>query len=610
MKREDMSKKMKNSKEQMTIVIVGHVDHGKSTVIGRLYANTNSLPEGKLDQVKKKCANNSKPFEYAFLLDALKDEQSQGITIDSARSFFKTDKRNYIIFDAPGHIEFLKNMVTGAAHAEAALLVIDANEGIQENSKRHGYLLSLLGISQISILVNKMDLVGYSEHYFKNIVSEYTDFLKSINVHPASFIPISAREGDIIVEKSTNMPWYEGNTVLEQLDAFSKEKDLEQKPFRFPIQDIYRFTEEDDDRRIFSGTVKSGSIKVGDNIIFLPSEKESRIKNIERFNAPTDPVAHTYEAIGFTIEPQVYIRPGEVMVKKHDTPPNVSSRFKANILWMGRTPLIKNKKYKLKIATARLSVKLVEINKIVDASELNTIQNKEQVDRHDVAEAVFETVKPFAFDLAQDIKGMGRFVIVDNYEIAGGGIILEAIQTETSLLERHIQQREAVWDRGLITPDNRNQVFKHKSKFIVLCGLPNSGKRPIAKELEHYLFRQGKKVFYLGLSSVLHGLDSDVSKGLESRDDFLRHLGELARIMTEAGQLFITAIHDLDDYDIENLSLLNQPNEIMVIQVGEKQFNKFKPDMFLNAHEDPNKAVKEISRFLEKNEIIPVEYYI
>ena len=166
-KREDMSKKMKNSKEQMTIVIVGHVDHGKSTVIGRLYANTNSLPEGKLDQVKKKCANNSKPFEYAFLLDALKDEQSQGITIDSARSFFKTDKRNYIIFDAPGHIEFLKNMVTGAAHAEAALLVIDANEGIQENSKRHGYLLSLLGISQISILVNKMDLVGYSEHYFK-----------------------------------------------------------------------------------------------------------------------------------------------------------------------------------------------------------------------------------------------------------------------------------------------------------------------------------------------------------------------------------------------------------------------------------------------------------
>ena len=181
------------NKQDMNIVIVGHVDHGKSTVIGRLLADTNSLPEGKLEQVKETCRRNSKPFEYAFLLDALKDEQAQGITIDTARCFFQTERRNYIIIDAPGHIEFLKNMITGASRAEAALLVIDASEGIQENSRRHGYMLSMLGIKQVCVLVNKMDLIGYSEKPFRRIEKQYRRFLKKVDVEPLCFIPISAR---------------------------------------------------------------------------------------------------------------------------------------------------------------------------------------------------------------------------------------------------------------------------------------------------------------------------------------------------------------------------------------------------------------------------------
>jgi len=204
---------------EMNIVIVGHVDHGKSTVIGRLLADTDSLPEGKLDMVRELCRRTSKPFEYAFLLDALKDERSQGITIDAARCFFKTDYRKYIIIDAPGHIEFLKNMITGASRADAALLVIDAHEGIRENSRRHGYLLAMLGIRQIAVLVNKMDLVGYDKNVFDSIVTEYSDFLSKIGVHPECFIPISAVEGDNIAEAKENMPWWNGNTVLSQLDA-------------------------------------------------------------------------------------------------------------------------------------------------------------------------------------------------------------------------------------------------------------------------------------------------------------------------------------------------------------------------------------------------------
>src|ERR1041384_3206115 len=205
---------METQREQMNVVIVGHVDHGKSTLVGRLLADTGSLPEGKLEAVKKQCERNAKPFEYAFLLDALKDEQSQGITIDTARSFFKSAKRDYIIIDAPGHIEFLKNMITGAARAEAAVLVIDAKEGVRENSRRHGYILSMLGIRQVAVCVNKMDLVGHDEAHFRRIEEEYRAFLTAIGaVSPRQFVPISAIGGENLATRSARMPWYRGPTL-------------------------------------------------------------------------------------------------------------------------------------------------------------------------------------------------------------------------------------------------------------------------------------------------------------------------------------------------------------------------------------------------------------
>ena len=208
------------NEELLNIVTVGHVDHGKSTVIGRLLADAGALPKGKLESIRENCRRNSKPFEYAFLLDALHNEQDQGITIDTARCFFKSDKRRYIIIDAPGHIEFLKNMVTGASRAEAALMVIDAARGVEENTRRHGYFLSMLGIRQVAVLVNKMDLVGYSEEVYRSIVTEFTEFLAKINISPAAFIPVSGMEGDNIAIRSERTPWYFGPTVLEQMDAF------------------------------------------------------------------------------------------------------------------------------------------------------------------------------------------------------------------------------------------------------------------------------------------------------------------------------------------------------------------------------------------------------
>lgn len=596
------------NREQMNIVIVGHVDHGKSTVIGRLLADTNSLPEGKLESVKEYCRKNAKPFEYAFLLDALKDEQAQGITIDTARSFFKTKARDYIIIDAPGHIEFLKNMVTGASRAEAALLVIDAKEGIKENSKRHGHIVAMLGIRQVVVLVNKMDLVDFDQEVYNTITQEFTTFLNKVNIQPVSFIPISAFNGDNIAEKSSHTPWYDGLTVLEQLDDFKNKKDNYELPLRLPVQDIYKFTREGDDRRIAAGTIVSGQVKVGDEVLFLPSRKRSFVKSIEGFNTETKSTAYADEATGVTLTTQIYITPGELMVRADEHQPLVSSRFRANLFWVGKAPLVKNKTYKLKIGSMKIGVKLVDILSIIDAAELNIDTYKDQVDRHDVAECILETSKPIAFDRIADIELTGRFVIVDNYEISGGGIISDAVSDEDTTLKAHIKDREYLWEQGLISTSDRLTAYGHKSKCIVITS-GNEGNesviQSVAKALEKRLFDMSYKAYYLGLSNLIHGLASEAANEYEGRLAHIRQIGELSRILTDSGQIFITSVFNLDDYEANTLKLLNQPNEILIINVGESPFNSFKPDANIFA-QDGADAVYEL---LKQQEII-LDYYL
>lgn len=417
-------------KERMNIVIVGHVDHGKSTLIGRLLADTNSLPVGKLEQIKRTCELNSKPFEYAFLLDALVDEQAQGITIDTARVFFKTSKREYIIIDAPGHIEFLKNMISGAARAEAAILLIDAHEGIAENSKRHAYMLSLLGIKQIVVAINKMDLVNYSELKFNEIKNDYIVFLKEIGIEPIAFVPISARNGFNLIEHSNTMPWYKGKTILELIDSFEKEKEDEEKNFRMFVQGVYKFTENGDNRRIIAGTINSGTINVGDEVTFLPSNKKSTVKTIEIYGKESPLFASVEQAVGLTLTTQVYVKPGDLICRTDQQLPFTTNRFKANIFWMGKNSLSIHKKYRLKIGTNKVGLNIEKIITIMNASNLESMTNREEVHRNEVAQIIFKTDKPISFDLFNQIKTTGRFVIVDEYDIAGGGIIVEALEEQ------------------------------------------------------------------------------------------------------------------------------------------------------------------------------------
>ncbi len=594
------------SREQMNIVVVGHVDHGKSTVIGRLLADTGSLPQGKLEMVQQQCRQNARPFEYAFLLDALKDEQAQGITIDSARCFFKSAKREYIIIDAPGHIEFLKNMISGAARAEAGLLVIDAHEGVQENSRRHGYLVSMLGVRQLAVCVNKMDLVNFDQGKFDAICQEYTEFLNRIGITPKAFIPLSARNGDNITEVSQNTPWYKGHSVLDMLDEFQKEPAPVNKPLRLPVQDIYKFTAENDDRRIIAGRILTGSLDVGDEIVFLPSGKKSQVASIEAFNSRACTTASAGESMGITLSTQIYVKPGELICKADQVPGKVTSKLQVNMFWLSPNPMVMGKRYKMKLAGVRTPVWLTDIATVLDASDLSTTANRLQIEKHDMAECTLETYQSVACDLAEDLPQTGRFVIIDNYEIAGGGVILDAPQDSDTLIQKHVHLREQAWDRSSITTEMRTGRFVQRSALVVLCGPAGVGKKKLAKSLEEYLFSSGRLVYYLGLSNSLIGIDSDL-RHADERVEFLRRLGEMAHLFTDAGVILITAISDLNDDELNILDTLNQPSELVVIGVQDHNLFRRKPDLSIETAD--RDAMREIHELLHAKEYLP-EYFL
>ena len=556
-----------NITEQLKIVIVGHVDHGKSTFVGRLFNDTGSLPEGKLEQLQKIAERRGVPFEWANLMDALQSERDQNITIDTAQIWFQTKKRQYVIIDAPGHKEFLKNMITGAANAEAALLLIDANEGIQEQSRRHGYLLNLLGIRQIAVLVNKMDLQEYSQDRFDQIERDYRAFLKTIGVEPRLFVPISAKHGDNIAARRKNMPWWNGPTVLAALDEFKVSELPDNQPLRFPIQDVYRF----DDRRILAGRVEAGSIKIGDKLLFSPSNKASTVKTIERWNAPPQTSARAGESIGITLTEQIFVERGAVAVLETN-PPYELNRFKARLFWLGRAPFTMGKTYKLKLATQEEECEIASIQKIIDASTLETVvRDGEQnyVGRHEVAELTLRTKRPIAFDAHSEIVPTGRFVIVDGYEVCGGGIVADDIYPKRTADSLH-KSGNIYWSHGKVTAQQRALRNGHSGCVVWLTGLSGSGKSTIATELERELFNHGQHAYVLDGDNSRHGLGSDLGFSPEDRKENIRRIGEVAKLFADAGIICITAFISpyRADRDLVRRMLAGGPNQFIEIFVN------------------------------------------
>ncbi len=524
--------------EQLKIVIVGHVDHGKSTFIGRLFYDTGALPEGKYEQLVAVAKRRGVPFEWANLMDGLQAERDQNITIDTAQIWFRTPKRQYVIIDAPGHKEFLKNMVTGAANAEAALLLIAANEGVQEQSRRHGFLLSLLGIKQIAVLVNKMDLIGYSEKEFKRIEAEYRDFLTKIGITPKLFIPIAAKEGENVAKASLQMKWYNGPTALAALDSFEVAAPPQNLPLRFPIQDVYRF----DDRRILAGRVESGTLKVGDKILFSPRNKQSTIKSIENWPHGSRQSASAGESIGITLTEQIFVERGQIGSLETDAPIETDV-FNAKLFWLGRKNLEVGRRVKLKLSTEEIECQIQSIEKLIDASTLNEIPlgERKHIARNDVAEITIRTKSPVAFDNYNRIVPTGRFVIVDDRQVCGGGVISKGEYPDRRSVLSGVKSQNISWTAATVDRAARERRNKHKGAVLWLTGFSGAGKSTIAAELERELFHMGLHTYVLDGDNVRHGLSANLGFSPEDRTENIRRVGEVAKLFADAGTLVVTA---------------------------------------------------------------------
>ena len=597
------------SSKQMKLVIVGHVDHGKSTLVGRLMADTDSLPTGKLDFIKDICDQQGKTFEFAFLLDALEEEQEQGITIDTSQIFFKTEKRPYVIIDAPGHKEFLKNMVTGAANAEAALLLIDAYEGVQEQSRRHGYLLRLLGMKQVAVVVNKMDLVKHDAEVFYKIKAEYTAFLNSMGVEAREYIPVSAKLGENIAHRSENMSWYQGPTVLEMLDQFEDKLPEVNQPFRMPLQDVYKF----DERRILAGRVESGTAKIGDELIFAPSNKKGIIKSIETWEVEKKPTTiEASQSVGITLTEQIFVERGDVATLASD-PPIITTTFDANVFWMGKKHLKVGESYLIKLATQNVECEVAKFNKAIDASTLETLPDQDFIAKNDVAELTLRTQRPITFDLFNTIAETGRFVLVDEYDVCGGGIITGF--TPLSEIDRYrdeAQYRDSHWIKGAVTSDMRAYRNGHQAAMILITGKAGVGKADLAGKLEEKLFHQNFQSYLLDGRNIQVGLGADIDQDKYFSDgEAVRRFGEVAKLFVDAGHVVISTSNVFNHEDHSNISLLIEPTPIVEVQVTSDTFPKGKPEIVLTVDEAANHetAVQKVLDYLKDQKILTGHNY-
>jgi len=415
---------MEKEREQLKFVIVGHVDHGKSTLIGRLLYDTNSLPSGKLEEIKKTCEMLGINFEFAHLMDQLREEREKGMTIDTTQTFFTSRKRDYILIDAPGHKEFIKNTITGATQAEAAVIIVAADEGIQEQTKRHAYILSMLEIEQVIVAINKMDLVEYSREKFENVKEEVLSCLTNVGITPCYIIPISAKEGDNVVKVSENMGWYEGKTLLSALDSLQCRVKQTDKPLRYPIQDVYEI----DGKRIVVGRVEAGEIKNGDKIVILPEGVKSIVRSIEIFGGSRN-TAKAGESIGITLKhDSIPVRRGMIICSP-DTLPEVVDEFKASIFSISPKPLKLNENFVLRCATQESECCIKRIIQRIDSSTMEILEkNANELKETEVGEVILKTTLPVVVEKFNYVRELGRFILLNNGKVVAGGIVKEIVR--------------------------------------------------------------------------------------------------------------------------------------------------------------------------------------
>ncbi len=506
------------AREMLQVVIVGHVDHGKSTLVGRLLCDTGTIPQSKVDAVRELCARQGKRFEHAFLLDALEAERAQGITIDSARCFFGSERRDYILVDAPGHVEFIRNMVSGAARTEAALLLLDAHEGIRENSRRHGKLLSLLGIRQVVVVVNKLDLIDYDAVRYGRLIEAYGAFLGECGITPICYVPVSAREGDNVVTPSPALAWYDGPTLLEALDGLQRLPRPVEAPLRMPVQDVYKFNEKGNDERLVVGRLVSGRLRVGEDVIFSPSGKRGRVKALRSFPGPSLESVSAGENASVVLEDELYVPRGEVL-HHADDPPLASRLISTRLFWLGRQPLRAGGRYGLRLATAEMEAEVVSIPSTTDAATLQTLHGASQVERNQIAEVVLRCRHRVALDIDGGAPDTQRFVLLDGYDLAGGGLILGVDADDAGQRTALTYLENFAWRPQAVAIDAWRERLGHSALCVLLVGDGQTRNAEVAAATQRLLFEAGVHAALLDSANVLADAPRDTS--LESAHERL-----------------------------------------------------------------------------------------
>jgi bifunctional enzyme CysN/CysC len=517
------------------IVIVGHVDHGKSTLIGRLLHETGGIPAQKIEQLKAMSARRGMPFEWSFLLDSLQAERDQGITIDTSQIRFQTPSRDIILIDAPGHAEFLRNMITGAAQADAALLLIDAAEGVRDQTRRHGYLLHLLGVKQVTVVVNKMDRVGFDEAAFRAIESEITAYLADLGVRASVVIPISAREGDGVSERGGRTPWYEGPTVLEALDGFEPARAPQDLALRLPVQAVYKF----DDRRIVAGRIETGSLKIGEEIVFQPSGKTAVVKTIESWPMAAAgkelTLLNAGAAAAITLDREIFVERGEI-ISTPASRPHAARRLRVRLFWLAEEPLETGTVITARLATSESRATVAAVHEVVDPGHLSTFESK-SIGRNQVGEVELVLSRPIAADPHGLNPRTGRVALELGGRIAGGGLVISVLDGEATRAE----PRNITPVSSAMTEEERVGRFGHEGAVVWLTGLSGSGKSTLALALERRLFHRGGMATLLDGDTLRAGLNSDLGFSDADRAENNRRLAEVANFLKNLGHLVLVA---------------------------------------------------------------------
>ena len=530
-----------NTQDTLRVIIVGHVDHGKSTLIGKLLNDLDQIQEEKVNEIKKICKTRGIKFEWAFLLDALKTERDQGITIDTTQIFFKSKKRNYIFIDAPGHKEFLKNMITGATSAQLSILIIDASEGIKEQTTKHVYLLSLLGLRNVIVVINKMDLIEFDKVKFNRIRLQIIKYLDLIKINVLSVIPISAWSGENIVKKKT-LSWYSGFTLIETLDKFNEEFQVFDKPLRFIVQDVYKI----DDKRILVGKVESGKIQKKTQYLISPSNTKITIKSFQIWPNNDRNFFVTGECIGVELDEKIFVEKGNI-ISDITKSPSLVNKFEARIFWFSNERLRINKKYKIKINTTDYEIEFVKIKRVINVEDLST-KKIDDVKKSNIADVIIISESIICVDIFTSNSQTGSFSIINQFEVVGGGIISKVNNLE--LIDPKLRLNKNVKSEDFfINEIDRVLKFGHRPGIIWLTGLSGSGKSTIAKQVEKKLFLKGYNIFSLDGDNLRQGLNRDLGFMPDGRVENIRRTAEVASLFVSAG--FIVIISLISPYKLD-----------------------------------------------------------